>query len=255
LFSIPLNCTYRLHNGSGRKPARYISCNTLPIIYNLFRNTEFVFNTSFDFGRVPSEKAALESVLYKPDAAREHTAVDLYETLFVPDVLAVQRSKFEERGEGVSGVYFEMGGSVISNHVVEVPGRRFYRPHRHGPSAFVFAIGGPGYSIICLDDAGHVERFDWAEDEIGVIVPTNMWWHGHFATNADVLTLAVKLRSRFFPISRLYDRSHKHISEGGSVRRYEDLAPGLRKEIWDTFAAECKRYGGTPILPVPAAVA
>jgi gentisate 1,2-dioxygenase len=142
-----------------------------------------------------------------------------------------------------------MGRSVISAHVSEVPGRGFYNPHRHGPSAFVFSLGGPGYSLMWQDDAGHVERFDWPEDDVGVIVPPNMWWHGHFATKANVLTLAIKLRSRFVPINRLYDRSHKHVSEGGTVRRYEDLEESLRTKIWDTYVSECAKYDGAPVVP------
>lgn len=249
LFAIPLNCMYRLLNGSGTEPARFFSCNTLPIVYNLFRNTDFIFGTGFDFKRVLSEKAALEAVFYRPDSTHEHTAVDLYDALFVPDILAVPRSVFKERGEGVSCVYFEQAGSVISSHVAEIPGCRFFNPHRHGPSAFVFTLGGPGYSLMWREDGAKVERFDWPEDDIGVIVPPNMWWHGHFATGPNVLTLAVKLRSRFVPINHLYDKTHKRVTEGGTVRRYADLEEGLRDWIWSTFVTECAKHGNAPAAP------
>lgn len=249
LFAIPLNATYRLYNGSGQEPVRFFSCSTLPIVYNLFRNTDFIFGTGFDFGRVRSEREALEAVLYKPDATHEHTAVDLYETAFVPDVLGVSRSAFKERGADVSCVYFEMAKSVISAHVVEIPGCRFFNPHRHGPSSFVFTLGGPGYSLMWPEDGGAFERFDWPEDDIGVIVPPNMWWHSHFATGPNVVTLAVKLRSRFVPLNHLHDKTHKNVSEGGTVRRYSDLDASVRTWIWDTFVAECKKHGNAPVLP------
>ncbi len=252
LFAVPLNCSYRLHNGSGLEPVRYFSVNTLPIVYNLFRDTEFIFATGHDFGRVPSEQAAMEAVLYKPDASHEHTAVDLYDTVFVPDVLQVPRSEFAERGEGAHCVYFEMGNSVISAHVSEVPGRRFFNPHRHGPSAFVFFLEGTGYSLL-WPEAGVFERFDWPEDDIGGIVPPNMWWHGHFATSPTSLQLAIKLRSRFVPINHLYDKSHKRVTEGGTVLRYDDLEEGLRKEIWGTFIKECALKGFEVTEPEMAA--
>jgi hypothetical protein len=225
LFAIPLNCSYRLLNGSGTEPA------------------------GFDFKRVRSENEALEAVLYRPDSTHQHTAVDLYDALFVPDILAVPRSVFKERGEGVSCVYFEQAGSVISSHFAEIPGCRFFYPHRHGPSAFVFTLGGPGYSLMWREDGAKVERFDWPEDDIGVIVPPNMWWHGHFATGSNVLTLAVKLRSRFVPINHLYDKTHKRVTEGGTVRRYGDLEESLREWIWSTFVAECARQGNVPTAP------
>jgi hypothetical protein len=249
MFAIPLNCRYRLHNGSGREPVRFFSSNMLPITYNLFRDTNFIFNTPYEFGRVKSEKEALEAVLYKPDTSHEHTAVNLYDTLFVPDVLGVPRSTFKERGEGVSCVYFEMAGSVISAHVAEIPGHKFFRPHRHGPAAFVFTLGGPGYSLMWREDGDKIERFDWPEDDIGVIVPPNMWWHGHFATGDNVLTLAIKPRSRFVPLNHLYDKSHKNVKEGGTVRRYQDFDESLRRWIWETFVEECKKHGKVPVEP------
>src|ERR1700724_101394 len=49
LFAIPLNFRYRLHNNSGREPARFVSVNTIPIVYNLFRDPKFVFGCDWDF--------------------------------------------------------------------------------------------------------------------------------------------------------------------------------------------------------------
>ena len=43
LFAIPLNHRYQLHNTSGKEPARFVSVNTIPIVYNLFRDAKFVF--------------------------------------------------------------------------------------------------------------------------------------------------------------------------------------------------------------------
>jgi mannose-6-phosphate isomerase-like protein (cupin superfamily) len=52
LFAIPLNSSYRLHNGSGTKRARFLSTNTLPIVYNLFRDTSFIYGSDHDFKRI-----------------------------------------------------------------------------------------------------------------------------------------------------------------------------------------------------------
>jgi mannose-6-phosphate isomerase-like protein (cupin superfamily) len=115
LFAIPLNHNYQLHNTSGKEPARFVSINTFPIVYNLFRDAEFVFGgCDWQFERLGEQLNASDSILYKPDAKHEKTAVNLYETTFVPDVYNVQRSSFKEKGTGNATAYFELAGSVIS---------------------------------------------------------------------------------------------------------------------------------------------
>jgi mannose-6-phosphate isomerase-like protein (cupin superfamily) len=254
LFAIPLNCPYRLHNGSGTESARLISVNTLPLIYSLFRDGDFVFNTEHDFDRFSPQTVAdpTTATLYKPDAQHARTAVDLYDTLFVPDILKLQRTAFKERGDG-NTVYIETVKSAISNHVAEHPGLRFFNPHRHGPSAFVFTIGGLGYSLM-WPDGGEMIRFDWPDDDVGVIVPPNMWWHGHFVTSPTSMQLAIKLRSRFNPINHLFDKSHIPVAEGGKVLRFGDLDDDLKRRIWDTYVEECRKQGHDVIVPAKVAV-
>ena len=242
LFAIPLNCSFRMHNGSGAKRVRFLSTNTLPIIYNLFRDPSFIYNTDHDFKRIDPDVDPASATLYQPDAKHERTAVNLYETTFVPDVLAVKRSSYAERGSGNNTAYFELANSVISAHLADHPGLKFFNPHKHGPAAFVFILSGSGYSIM-WEDNGNEVRFDWPEDDIGLIVPPNMWWHGHFGTSPRNIQLAVDLRSRKIPINHLYEKTHKHISEGGTVLHYKDLPKALRDRIWSTYEEECRKKG------------
>jgi mannose-6-phosphate isomerase-like protein (cupin superfamily) len=242
LFAIPLNHRYVLHNSSGREPARFISVNTIPIVYNLFRDPKFIFGCDWHFQRLTGGASLSDSILYKPDEKHERTAVNLHETTFVPDIFNVQRTSFAERGSGNRTVYFELANSVISAHFAEHPGLQFFNPHRHGPSAFVFTLQGSGYTLMWQDGSKEV-RFDWPDDDIGVVVPPNMWWHGHFGTSPVGFQLAIKLRSRKFPINHLYDKTHKHVSEGGTVLHYKDLEEGLRTRVWQTYVEECRRRG------------
>jgi mannose-6-phosphate isomerase-like protein (cupin superfamily) len=242
LFAIPLNHRYRLHNSSGREPARFVSVNTIPIVYNLFRDPKFVFGCDWHFDRINAGAALSDSVLYRPDEKHERTAVNLHETTFVPDIYMVQRTSFAERGSGNKTVYFELANSVISAHVAEHPGLQFFNPHRHGPSAFVFTLEGSGYTLM-WQDGGKEVRFDWPDGDVGVVVPPNMWWHGHFGTSPSGMQLAIKLRSRKFPLNHLFDKTHKHVSEGGTVLRYKDLEAGLRTRVWQTYVEECRRRG------------
>ncbi|MGY9006174.1 MAG: hypothetical protein ACKVJQ_08800, partial [Alphaproteobacteria bacterium] len=94
LFAIPLNCSYQLHNGSGTEPVRFVSVNTLPVVYNMYRDPKFVFGLDYDFDRIDADVDPASAVLYEPDPGHNKTAVNLYETTFVPDVLAVPRSSF-----------------------------------------------------------------------------------------------------------------------------------------------------------------
>jgi mannose-6-phosphate isomerase-like protein (cupin superfamily) len=242
LFAVPLNYPHQLHNGTAREPVRFISVNTLPITFNLLRDPDFIFGTDHDFRRINPERSPAEAVLYQPDPTHNRTAVDLYETMFVPDIQAVPLSQFAERGEGARTVYFELANSPISAHVAEFQGGQFVNPHRHGPSAYVFTLEGSGYSLM-WSEGGSAVRYDWPEGDVGLVVPPNWWWHGHFITSPRALQLAIKLRSRKVPINHLFDKTHKLISEGGTVLRYADLAPALRNEVWSTYVRECARHG------------
>lgn len=251
LFAIPLNHRYVLHNSSGREPARFVSVNTIPIVYNLFRDPKFIFGCDWEFNRLHNGANLSDSVLYKPDEKHERTAVNLHDTTFVPDIFNVQRTSFAERGSGNKTVYFELANSVISAHFAEHPGLQFFNPHRHGPSAFVFTLQGSGYTLMWQDGSKEV-RFDWPENDIGVVVPPNMWWHGHFGTSPIGFQLAIKLRSRKFPLNHLYDKTHKHVSEGGTLLHYKDLEEGLRTRVWQTYVEECQRRGHEVKEPMKA---
>lgn len=247
LFAIPLNCPYTLYNGSGTEPARLISVNTLPIVYSLYRDPAFVFGCDHHFARF-APRAVVDptaGTLYKPDEKHLRTAVDLYDAVFIPDILRLERTPFRERGGG-NTIYVETAQSAISCHVAQHPGPHFNNPHRHGPSAWVFTLGGCAYTLM-WPDGGEIVRFDWDPDDLGVVVPPNMWWHGHFVTSSEPVTmLAVKLRSRFNPINHLFDKTHIRVAEGGTVLRFDDLEASLRRRLWDTFAGECAKHDVSP---------
>ena len=51
LFALPLNSRYQHFNGSGDEPARFFSVNSMPIVFNLFHHSDFIFNTPRDLDR------------------------------------------------------------------------------------------------------------------------------------------------------------------------------------------------------------
>lgn len=256
LFAIPLNCRYRLHNGSGKEPARLVSTNTLPIVFSFYRDVDFIFDNPHDFERFTPDVISnpTSAIIYEPDTKKTLSDVNVYEALFIPDVLQLTRGDAGVRGEGTTLINIETVNSVISDHVCEVPGRRFFRPHRHGPSASIFTESGRGYSLL-WPEGGEMVRFDWPKDDVGVIIPPNMWWHGHFVTSPNAIQVAVKLRSRLHPINHLYDNTHVVVGEGGTVLRFEDMDESIQSRVWNMFVEECERQGHTPIRPTTTATA
>jgi len=236
LFGIPTNAVRTFFNGSGHEPAALISVNTLPLMLNLFRDERFIFDNPWAFERAPLHT---DAVLYEPDEDHDKTAVDLWETLFVADALAVPRPEFRERGTGERTVYLEMADSYISSHVAEMVPGHFLRPHRHGPSAFVFTLSGEGYSLM-WPEGGEITRFEWPQDDIGLVVPPNAWWHGHFALSAPAIQLAVKLHSRKHRFNHLFDGAHKTLAEGGTVARFSDLPLELPEQVWNEYERRCQ---------------
>ncbi|MGH2348858.1 MAG: cupin domain-containing protein, partial [bacterium] len=49
VFAIPLNTAHRLHNGSGTEATRLLGVTTAPLMFNLLRNTDFIFHAPYDF--------------------------------------------------------------------------------------------------------------------------------------------------------------------------------------------------------------
>jgi hypothetical protein len=49
VFALPLNAWNQHFNGQGNEPARFFSVNSMPIVFNLFHDVDFIFNTPRDF--------------------------------------------------------------------------------------------------------------------------------------------------------------------------------------------------------------
>ena len=49
LFSPPLNVKHQHHNGSATEPVRFATANNLPLIMNIYKSADFVFNVFYEF--------------------------------------------------------------------------------------------------------------------------------------------------------------------------------------------------------------
>ncbi len=172
LFAIPLNTWHQHFNGSGQRPARFVSVTNCPPVMNLYEDEDFIFNTAFDFkNRFNGE----------PDyfSNRGEQKGLLLQTNFVADAVNLPLITAKERGAGGGHIRFNMAKGSMNSHISQFPVGTYKKGHRHGPGAHVIVLSGDGYSLM-WPEGEEPRRYDW---QVGtMIVPPNMWFHQHFNT-------------------------------------------------------------------------
>jgi quercetin dioxygenase-like cupin family protein len=122
LFAIPLNAWYQHFNGSGQTPARYLAVNTAPIMMNLIRSDDFIFNNDAVFP---------ERYWGEQDYFSGRTKVDYYPGFTIPGRVAISNffadvTQLEladcSRGVETKQVNLDMANGILAAHILEVPG-------------------------------------------------------------------------------------------------------------------------------------
>jgi oxalate decarboxylase/phosphoglucose isomerase-like protein (cupin superfamily) len=222
-FAIPLNCSYQHFNGSGTESARYFAVTNAPLMMNLIHNDDFIFNLNYDFvDRFGSDPARTGDFT----GAGIAYAGRVWETNFVPDVMAMTLQEWRERGAG-SNVMLEVANSSMCGHISEFPVGTYKKAHRHGPGANVVILQGSGYSLLWREGEPF-HRIDWARGS--VVVPPERWFHQHFNTGPEPARyLAMRWGSqKYRSIGGEYqvDRS---VTVGGDQIEYGDEDPAVRR--------------------------
>jgi quercetin dioxygenase-like cupin family protein len=244
MFAIPLNAWYQHFNGSGREPARYLAVTTAPIMLNLIRNDEFIFDNDAVF----PERYNGEDDFFSGRVTREAwTRWDIPRNLAYSNFFAdIRGIPFEESNRGVNtrGILFDFPHGVLSAHILEMPGGTFSKIHRHGPGAHVVWLKGEGYSLL-WPDGGEKIKSDWGPGSI--VVPPSWWWHQHCVVSREPAQhLALKLNTKQRIVNRLSEGVMRSVRKGGSQMDYEDFPPALMEEVQRLFAEECAKRG-TPV--------
>jgi quercetin dioxygenase-like cupin family protein len=241
LFTIPLNAWHQHFNGSGSAPARYISVTTAPIILNLIRNEDFIFNNDAVFPeRYNSEEDYFSGKVHWETFTGWDKPTSLAFSNFFADIngLGLREST---RGSKMRSMSFELGNGVLGAHTSLFPSGTFTNIHRHGPGAHVLWLKGEGYSMI-WPDGGPKQKEYWAPGTI--IVPPAWWWHGHAVVSEEPAQyIALKLSSKRNKIHRLSHGTMRSTRTGGSMLNFEDFPHELLAEMKETFAQECARRG------------
>src|SRR5712692_2773489 len=158
LFAIPLNAWHQHFNGSGDAPTRYVAVTTAPIMMNLIRNDDFIFNNDAVF----PERYDSEEDYFSGRITREpFTLWDIPRNIVLGNFIAdIDATPFEASNRSVNsrGLLFEVGNGVLGAHTAEYPGGTFTKIHRHGPGAHVLWLRGEGYTLMWQDGGSKVQE-------------------------------------------------------------------------------------------------
>jgi oxalate decarboxylase/phosphoglucose isomerase-like protein (cupin superfamily) len=248
LFAIPLNTPYRLF--AGAQPVRYSAFTTAPLVFDLFYNEEFIFDTPFTFAeRFDGSPAWFELDKRLPPSPR---GMGVWETNFVPDLRRVAIDAAEVKGKGVQLTQFEIAGNSLIGHLAQWPVGQYHKAHHHGGGAILYIVRSQGFTLMWPNELGErpyesghgdgVVRVDWQPGS--VLSPPTGWFHQHCNTGAEpALQLAMRNGSSKFPFGVRRAQGRKGVMtstrEGGTLIEYEDEDPAIRP----MFLAELARNG------------
>jgi quercetin dioxygenase-like cupin family protein len=229
LFALPLNISYRHYNGSGRQSARLVSTTDLPLMLNVFRNSEFIWSNSTVFPeRFGDPQHYTGDGTFLPMRPGRH----MWETNFVPDLRTFELKTWLERGAGGSNIMFVLADGTMHAHMSEMPVGTYKKGHRHGPDFHVFTVTGTGYSLYWQENESSIQRFDWRHG--AVFAPTDRLFHQHFNTSAEPARyLAVAFGGLRYPTvadkRATFMGMDVDVKEGGRQIEYEDEDPRIRE--------------------------
>ena len=226
LFAIPLNAWHQHFNASGSQPARHFALTSAPIAFELFRDPEFIFNTSHVFkDRFDPQD---ENFFSKPGQYLLEYYGGVLHSNFISDIRAVQLVPREQRGKGNRNMYLHMAGGTMLAHVSQFPVGTYKKAHRHGPGAHIYILDSTGYSLMWKDGESP-RKFDWHEGS--VLSPPAGSWHQHFNTGREPCRFVA-----------LHASSGVQREEGGVEQlEFQEEDPAIRT----LYEEECARNGVT----------
>ena len=233
IFAIPLNASHQHFNGSGKEPARFVCVTNGPVLINAFGDTDFVFNTAYDF----KNRFSGESNYFAHGGEQKGLLLD---TNFVADAINLPLIAAKERGAGGGHIRFSMAKGSMNSHISQFPIGTYKKAHAHGPGAHVIVMSGEGFSLM-WPEGEEPRRFEWKEGTM--IVPPNMWFHQHFNTGTTPARyLAFKAEGVSIRNAQGVPKAWISRRVGGDQIDYADESPRVRER----FASALARTGLSP---------
>jgi oxalate decarboxylase/phosphoglucose isomerase-like protein (cupin superfamily) len=208
VFPSPLNVWHR-HINTGKEPVRMVAITNAPLLIDMFRHTDFIFNNDYVFterfdGR--SDYFSSKPTHVYPTVERDRSGKGGYKghhthsiVNYVPNVWNVQ---LYPAGQGVEDYdnHLAMARNTMACHVEQFPTGTYERCHRHGPGSTIILLDGSGFSLMWQPEMGttpfrdgkehQVQSTDWKEGTL--LVPPLQWYHQHF-NNGKVPARFIKL--------------------------------------------------------------
>ena len=229
LFSPPLN-VWRQHKNTGDKPAKFVSVTNAPLVLNIYRNPEFVFNDNFVFAdRYNNEKDYFDGKGIMVDKST-------WKGGLIHDVRQPFLGETAEYGKGFKVLSVEMSENSMGSHLAQIELGVYKKPHRHGPGAHLVIVEGDGCALM-WDDWDKKVKADFQKGTI--YCPPERWWHTHCNTGKDVVK-QVALRCGIPGIGKVY-RQRLGTRRGGDMLERDDEPAALRQ----LFEEELSRKGLT----------
>jgi len=240
---VPLNCSYRLFNGSGLHRARLSCTNDAPLTINLYHNLDFVFANPCEFPERAGDARRFEGEgehsSYNRGASVTATQ-NVWETNFVHDLTSFKLYDLEARGKGSRNIAFILADGTMHAHTSEIPAGRYKKAHRHAAGTHVHAVDGQGYTLLWYEGEDAFKEFPWRH---GFMYTPPFWmFHQHFNTGPKPARyLACSLGSRRYPFIALRRRSAEgggmvSVQQGGRQIEYEDQDPRIHRKWLEAIA-------------------
>ncbi|HEY3118577.1 MAG TPA: ethanolamine ammonia lyase-activating protein [Chloroflexota bacterium] len=239
VFAPPLNCYYQHFNLDGQRPARLWAMTNAPMVINLFRSPDLVFNCPYE----PRDRYNMEEDYFT--ARGEKIARSQWRTNYIADVRTFELDHSPTRGANSYLTSFVMSNNSMAVHIAEWSSGTYLKAHRHNVGAHLLHLEGKGYSLLWYEgQEKDLVKVDWEEGT--VFSPREMEFHQHFNTGPGI--------SRHIAF-RLGDLDIRVEKLGFGYDFWQELQ-GIPYEcedpsIYETYEAECKKNGAVPTLPRP----
>jgi hypothetical protein len=249
VFSPPLNANYQ-HVNKGSQVARLAAVTDLPLKLDLFRNTDFIFDTNFDF----TDRYAGQPNYFDPENSKDYGPMKGSHSLSIVNVIRNAWTwRLFHAGQGFKDVdrHFVLSANTMTGHVEQFPSGTYERAHRHGPSSTIVLLTGTGYSLMWPTSLGEtpwkngkgneVKRVNWKRGTM--VVPPIQWYHQHFNNGKDparFIKLGGSPGNELFPITT-------DVLEGGE--RYTILWRDEDAYVRELFKKELVEHGYELTMP------
>ena len=169
----PSTATTSTSTWMASKPARFFGVTNAPMVINIFRNADFVFNDKYTFN---DRYDAEDNYFTDPGT---HVGSPPLEDQLRAGSAHFKLDDYHERGAGGVNMRFRLANNQMECHVSQFPPGTYKKGHKHGVGAHVLILSGVGYSLLWFKGE-EPPKIDWKDGS--VLSPKAMEYHQHFNT-------------------------------------------------------------------------